>query len=120
MPDKEKMRRLDLVGYRVLPTCGLCEHASIPQGRVWGSCARHAYQHETHTGPARPLSVHASGSCSAFRLAEPRRIDLEASGFDRLLDFREAPAEPCKACEVRRRQGFDGSCPRCAQARARR
>lgn len=86
MPDPGKMRRLDAIGYRVLPTCGMCEHASIPHGRAWGSCARHAYQHETHTAPARPLSIYASGTCAAFRLAESRRIDLEASGFARLLD----------------------------------
>ena len=63
--DRNKLKVLRDLGYKVLPTCGLCRHSSFPQNE-WGTCSANKYQHLKHTGEMRDLSIHKSGTCPKF------------------------------------------------------
>lgn len=67
MPDASKFAELRRMGYEIPPTCRFCEAADIdPKGDGWGTCLLHEYTHEKHTGSARQVSIHESGSCPDF------------------------------------------------------
>jgi len=61
--DKNKLTKLNVVHYRILPVCGRCRFADF-QGKEWATCKKHLYDHQKHTDSVRELSVHFAGSCS--------------------------------------------------------
>jgi len=65
--DKNKVLKLQQISYEIKPVCGLCQHFSGHDSQGFGSCGNTTYEHLKHTGPERPLSVHAFGSCHEFK-----------------------------------------------------
>lgn len=63
--DANKLKVLRDLDYKVQKTCGLCAHGVFPNND-WGTCQKHEYQHEKHTGDARKLSIVRYGSCAEF------------------------------------------------------
>lgn len=69
--DRRKLAVLRSIGYTFPATCGLCMFMRRgTKDPTWGTCMVHEYQHEKHSGDARELSVHASGSCGEFQPRE--------------------------------------------------
>lgn len=64
--DATKLKVLRDLDYKVQKTCGLCIHGVFPVND-WGTCQKHEYQHEKHTGGARKLSIVKYGSCKDFK-----------------------------------------------------
>jgi hypothetical protein len=62
--DAAKAKKLKDIKYTIAPCCGTCRWYGTGVDARWGDCTRHEYVHEKHTGPARPLSVTAYGSCA--------------------------------------------------------
>ena len=81
MPDKSKLDALKSIGYKILPTCGICEHALISKGASWGTCSAQTYTHGKHSGVRNP-SIHCSGTCPTFQLSVLADKTLSYSGFD--------------------------------------
>lgn len=82
--DVNKLRVLQGLPYRVLPTCALCRHGDFLSGREWGTCGAHAYRHAKHSGETlRQLSINRSGTCPSFSMDEGRLALLE--GFADLV-----------------------------------
>jgi hypothetical protein len=63
MMDQNKRKQLQVLQYKILPTCGRCVHGDFKDYQ-WGTCRKHTYQHQKHTEATRQLSIHASGYCS--------------------------------------------------------
>jgi hypothetical protein len=63
--DANKRKKLKVIGYTIPPTCGTCTSGVFPQNE-WGTCATYQYDHQKHTGDARQLSIHKTGSCSSY------------------------------------------------------
>jgi len=61
--DQNKFEKLEKVGYRIGPCCGLCEHGTFEPTHMWGTCAVHTYMHKKHTDSKRQLSIHRFGRC---------------------------------------------------------
>jgi len=61
--DKNKLEMLREVGYRIPRCCHTCVHAQWRNPSMWGTCARHTYQHAKHTGPPRQMSIFRAGVC---------------------------------------------------------
>jgi hypothetical protein len=68
--DGNKLVVLRDLGYSIQPTCSFCKHARFPSLTAWGTCIQVSYDHLKHTGPARELSIHRSGTCSMFEKNE--------------------------------------------------
>ena len=66
--DENKAKKLQEIGFKILPVCGLCKYAAFSDYR-WGTCEKHTYEHEKHTGPPRQVSVHFAGTCKDFEAA---------------------------------------------------
>jgi hypothetical protein len=86
MPDQNKLKKLNEIGYQIRPTCGICRFAEFKDKSDWGACfyEGHTYQHEKHVGAPRRLSIHRSGYCPSFEGKPEINADLAKSGF---LDF---------------------------------
>ena len=78
--DANKLKVLQDIGYRILPTCGTCVHRHISPGQSWGTCVRYTYQHQKHTGKPRQLSVYVGGGCQAHEYDEAAQKALEGFG----------------------------------------
>ena len=76
--DLNKVRELKDIGFKIVPTCGLCKHSAIGPMVSFGTCSIQTYQHLKHTGPARQLSIHRSGWCPEFTIAPRALPDLGA------------------------------------------
>lgn len=77
--DANKLRALRGLGYEIRRCCEFCRHADLsPDG--WGKCGLHAYSHLKHAEDRRQLSIHRSGSCSAWERDEGRVAALRAYG----------------------------------------
>lgn len=63
--DKNKLKVLREIGYKIPQSCSLCQHAEFQAGG-WGTCKVQQYDHLKHTGPARQLSIFAGGWCPKF------------------------------------------------------
>jgi hypothetical protein len=87
MPDLNKFQKLRSVGYQIRGCCSLCVHGNFGgdgrpnmtkqgyPGYGWGSCGLHTYQHAKHTA-VRGTSIHHSGWCPSFELADMIRATL--------------------------------------------
>ena len=92
MPDENKLRALNLAGYRIRLTCGNCDYLKRKRvdGPEWGTCAKITYDHGKHTERRRCASVHVSGWCGQHRVCTARterlgqhsRFLLEVPGLD--------------------------------------
>lgn len=65
MPDKNKLKVLQDINYKILRTCANCKHAELTEYNEWGTCKVHKYQHGKHTGDDRGVSIHKSGTCKS-------------------------------------------------------
>ncbi len=91
MPDPNKLKVLEDLGYVVQGCCGICINGRFVPGANYGSCKVFTYEHAKHG--KKQLSVHVSGQCSSdFKVNKKKMDDLTYSGFDRFcdeLDFAE-------------------------------
>lgn len=74
--DENKRKKLQEIGFKILPTCGICTHSVFPNNE-WGTCSAHKYDHLKHTGDKRQLSIHMSGHCNGFELDSDTEVNLE-------------------------------------------
>jgi hypothetical protein len=82
--DKNKLKVLKEVGYRIHKTCMFCAHKDIPYASNWGGCKLHTYNHLKHTKESKPLSIHKSGSCDSFEMNEDELLTIH--GFVELVE----------------------------------
>lgn len=65
--DQNKVKKLQEVGFRILPTCSRCKYGRFAtSNNFFGTCAKFTYDHQKHSQNPRQLSVHSSGSCEFF------------------------------------------------------
>ena len=83
MPDENKLRALEAVGFTLKDVCGACEHFRPGRARPWGTCRVTTYSHGKHSGADREASVPDSGWCPRFYAAGAVLVDLARSGFNR-------------------------------------
>ena len=82
--DANKLEVLRAIGYRIQPHCGICVQADLsPDG--WGYCNLHTYQHLKHSEERSRLSIHRTGSCSAFELDHGKVAALGLHAFAEFL-----------------------------------
>jgi len=63
--DNNKLIKLKLVNYKILPTCATCQHGQFGLAS-WGTCSLVSYKHEKHSLTDRQMSIHQSGSCDLY------------------------------------------------------
>lgn len=63
--DANKIAKLKDAEYKIEDACVLCK-AFRPGAGMWGTCRKHRYQHEKHTGVPRECSVVVFGHCPDF------------------------------------------------------
>jgi len=68
------------VCYTVRACCEICTHGTFISTSMWGTCAKHTYEHKKHTGKPRQMSINRVGVCKTF--------DADESKLDRLQSFR--------------------------------
>jgi len=65
--DKNKLAKLNEVGYKIRGTCANCKYSTLRfenrTFKLWGTCLKHLYKHEKHTDTDREMSVNHSGNC---------------------------------------------------------
>ena len=65
--DQNKLKKLQEVEFRILPTCGRCKYGRFSNsGNFFGECAKFTFEHIKHNRNPRKLSVHSAGSCKDF------------------------------------------------------
>lgn len=74
--DSEKFKVLKGIGYVVKETCSTCIHANIRAGAMFGTCEKHSYDHQKHSGPPRQLSINRSGWCPDYVPSATRETEL--------------------------------------------
>tara|TARA_B100000614_G_scaffold258752_1_gene281852 strand:+ start:105764 stop:106027 length:264 start_codon:yes stop_codon:yes gene_type:complete len=74
--DRNKAITLGQIDYRLQSACGLCAHGNF-NGQTWGTCNKHSYKHEKHTGDVRQLSIHFTGVCPDFERCEVASSSIE-------------------------------------------
>jgi len=85
MPDDNKFAKLREAGYRIPGLCGYCKFGQFTRSE-WGTCGTHRYEHKKHDNPkgGRGVSIHVTGTCSAFEVDHAR---LAASGLGAHMEF---------------------------------
>lgn len=79
MPDENKFAMLDEVCYTIRACCDLCVHGTfIAPGAMWGTCAKHTYEHKKHTGKPRQMSISRVGVCKTFEAEGARLLKLQS------------------------------------------
>jgi hypothetical protein len=69
--DKNKLKVLQSVNYKIQNCCSFCTHSRINEMRsIWGTCKKHTYKHLKHTGEEREMSINAYGTCENFERAD--------------------------------------------------
>jgi hypothetical protein len=63
MMDKNKLAKLEQIGYSFNNCCAICAHGVFRPNTMFGACVLHNYDHLKHTGPTRDLSIHMLGGC---------------------------------------------------------
>lgn len=67
--DSNKLNKLKDIKYRIQDCCGTCVYANLsPDG--WGTCMKHIYKHQKHSGEERQVSIHQYGVCVDFKLVD--------------------------------------------------
>ena len=84
--DKNKLKVLQDIGYKIQSVCSLCVYATFPNND-WGTCNVHVYNHLKHTGPVRKLTINKLGFCSKFDIDFDRLAKLES--FTELYKLKE-------------------------------
>lgn len=79
MPDPNKLSKQKEVGFKILPTCGICQYAKI-KGGGFGYCTKFDYHHEKHT-EVKLMGIHRSGTCPEFLVRLEDNAQLIQSGF---------------------------------------
>lgn len=72
--DKNKLKKLHKMVYKISPNCGLCKHGQFFGYGTFGSCAINTYDHGKHTA-TRFVSIRRDGHCPQFEV-EPKNIEL--------------------------------------------
>jgi hypothetical protein len=77
--DKNKLKELNAIGYKVLACCALCsnfEKGNI-ENSLFGTCSKHNYLHLKHE-QVRNLSVSIFGNCYDFQVSRDKTDMLES------------------------------------------
>lgn len=62
--DANKLRKIQAINYRILPTCELCINSRFPNTLAsFGTCKLELYEHRKHTEAMRDLSIFRGGTC---------------------------------------------------------
>lgn len=61
--DKNKLKKLVEIQYKLHDCCGNCVHSKIKKNSDFGICSIHNYFHLKHTNSKRNLSINRYGSC---------------------------------------------------------
>jgi len=83
--DENKLKELNLIGYKVLNCCALCsffEKGNV-ENSVFGTCSSNSYLHIKHN-QVRKLSVSIFGYCTKFQLDKNKSNMLES--FSRFME----------------------------------
>ena len=80
--DENKKRKLEVLNYRVRPSCELCQNSEFKRS-AFGECKMHNYTHLKHDR-VHPLTIHKSGYCGDFEMSLASLGGLGA--FDEFLD----------------------------------
>lgn len=83
MPDLNKLAALEAKGFKIVASCGLCQHASFGN-TDWGTCSLITYQHLKHKG-IREASIHKAGCCPQYQIKPQKMEDLDYSGFSKFI-----------------------------------
>jgi hypothetical protein len=65
--DPNKADALDEIDYRIVPCCWMCCFGHFEEGKEWGECYSHQYDHTKHTEKPRNISIHRSGKCRDYQ-----------------------------------------------------
>ena len=60
--DKNKLKRLEEVGYKINDCCAICIHGEFPNND-FGTCKKYTYKHQKHSLSERQLSICKTGVC---------------------------------------------------------
>jgi hypothetical protein len=60
--DRNKLKKLRSISYKIMAVCGICEHGNFENGKEFGTCNKHDYVHLKHK-QIRQLSIHIYGVC---------------------------------------------------------
>ena len=83
--DKNKLKVLQDIDYKIQKTCGLCQHGDFGLSYAkqrWGTCKIQKYEHLKHTGDKRDLSINIYGYCDKFQAQE-----IEMAGLEKFIEF---------------------------------
>lgn len=82
--DANKLKKLQEIGYKVHPCCGLCKHGKFRPNNDFGDCTIQGYKHLKHTAESKPLSVVRLGGCPSFEPDSARMAFIH--GFAELME----------------------------------
>lgn len=81
--DRNKLKVLKEIGYKIPDACWNCKYSVIIKGNEFGQCQLFLYPHAKHTGEPRVLSVHRGGHCDQYERSESKTLHIH--GFAQFL-----------------------------------
>lgn len=76
--DKNKLKVLQDLPYKIKAVCGNCIHADLKEGVRFGTCKITSYEHLKHSAETSQLSIYKFGSCPKHEFGDQYEYVLGA------------------------------------------